>query len=240
MIFPIGTTAPRKGWAWLTIALIGACSVVFLVQESLPREQAFRLVAEYALIPRRYADPRWALIHGLDPRDRSPLITMAFLHGGWVHLLLNMWTLWLFGRAVEARLGWPRYALIYVLCALLAAWAHMAIYPESFSPVLGASGAIAGVLGAHAALFPRARVVVLILIIILPLFFRIAAYWYAGLWFGLQVLQGANSLMEPVLGGGVAWWAHIGGFVAGLTIAHVLAPPPRAHPPPPGPLPPAV
>ncbi len=232
MIFPVGTTAPRRGWAWTTIALIAACGLAFLWQEYLPREQAFRLVAEHALIPRRYADPRWAVIHGLDPRDHLPLLTMAFLHGDWVHLLLNMWTLWLFGRAVEARLGWPRFILIYVLCALLAAWAHMSVYPASLSPVLGASGAIAGILGAHAALFPRSRVVVLILIIIVPLFFRIPAIWYGGLWFALQILQGANSLMQPALGGGVAWWAHIGGFIAGLTIAHFLAPPQPVPPPP--------
>ncbi|MCB9947477.1 MAG: rhomboid family intramembrane serine protease [Rhodospirillaceae bacterium] len=225
MIFPIGSTAPRSGWPVATLALIAACCLVFLWQESLPREQAFRLVADYALIPRRYADARWAVWHGLDPRDRLPLISMAFLHGGWLHVVLNMWTLWLFGRSVERRLGWPRFLLIYLLCALLAAWAHLAVYPESPVPVLGASGAIAGILGASAVLFPRARVIVLILVVVVPLIFRVPALLYAGLWFGLQVLQGANTLLHPTFGGGVAWWAHIGGFVAGLALAHLLAPP---------------
>lgn len=224
-MIPLRTTAPARRRPILVLLLVAACSLIFLWQIGLPEREAWRIVALYALIPRRYSDPHWALANGLDPGDYLPFLSMAFLHGGWLHLIFNMWTLWLFGRAVEARMGRLRFALLYVFCALLAAWAQMLVYPDSMVPTLGASGAIAGVLGAHATLYPRARVVVLLPIIIIPLFFRISALWFVGVWFGIQVLQGTTALMAPGLGGGVAWWAHIGGFLAGLLFVRFLTPP---------------
>jgi len=228
-MLPIGTDAPRGARPpVLVFGLIAACVAVFLIQQSLPPRQALAFLAENALVPRRYADPFWAQVNGLDPDDYLPLVTMAFLHGGWLHLALNMWTLWLFGRAVEARLGTFRFGLLYLACALLASSAQMAVYPDSAVPTIGASGAIAGVLGAHAALHPRSRVLILIPIVVIPLFFRIWALWYVAVWFGLQVMQGAGALTAGQAGG-VAWWAHIGGFLAGLAFVAVLTPP--ADPP---------
>jgi membrane associated rhomboid family serine protease len=225
-MIPITTTAPRTGIYPVVIALIVACVGVFLFQGLLTPLGQVRFIGEYALIPLRYANARWALMHGLDPDDYLPFLTMAFLHGGWLHLLFNMWTLWLFGRAVEARLGSFRFTVLYVICALLASGAHMLAYPGSHVPTLGASGAIAGVLGAHAMLYPRSQIVLVIPIVFIPLFFRITALAYVAVWFGLQVFQGAGSLL---LGGGevagIAWWAHIGGFLAGIVFVAILAPP---------------
>lgn len=224
-MIPLRTTAPARRAPILVLSLVAACTLVFLWQTGLSQREAWRITVLYALIPRRYTDPGWALAHGLDPGDYLPFLSMAFLHGGWLHLIFNMWTLWLFGRAVESRMGRFRFAVLYVLCALLASWAHLLAHGDSTVPTLGASGAIAGVLGAYATLYPRARVVVLLPIVIIPLFFRISALWFVGVWFAVQVLQGTTALMAPGLGGGIAWWAHIGGFLAGLLFVRFLTPP---------------
>lgn len=238
-MLPIKTDAPKgRRRAVLVIAIIIACTGVFLFQQTLPDRAALGLLVRFALIPRRYDDPLWAVSHGLDPNDWLPLLSMAFLHGGWLHLIFNMWTLWLFGRAVEARLGALRFAILYTISALLASAAQLWVHADSPVPTIGASGAIAGVLGAHVMLYPRSRIVLLVPIWVIPLFFRIAAVWYVAIWFGLQVIQGTGALMNPRLGG-VAWWAHIGGFLAGAAFVGFLKPPDRPPPPavPPAPTP---
>lgn len=234
MILPVGSTAPCERRAWASYAIIALSTLVFLWQQSLGNPEAVRFLVEYALIPRRYSDPGWAVWHGLDPNNRLPYLSMALLHGGWLHLLFNMWTLWLFGRAVESRIGWPRFVLLYLLVGLAAAWAQARVYPDSPIPVIGASGAVAGVLGAHLMLFARSRVVVLGLVVIIPLLFRLPTVWFGLAWLGFQLLMGAMALTRPPGGVDVAWWAHIGGFVAGLIAAPFLAPPRRTPPAPPG------
>ncbi|NNG05286.1 MAG: rhomboid family intramembrane serine protease [Inquilinus sp.] len=224
-MLPVRTTAPYRGRAIVVWTIVALCAAVFLLQAALPPAEEFALVVDHALIPLRYSDARWALAVGLDPRDYGPFLTMAFLHGGWLHLIFNMWTLWLFGRAVETRLGRLRFAVLYLACALLASWAQATVYPESNVPVIGASGAVAGVLGAHVMLFHRARVVILLLIVIFPVWFGVSALWYVGFWFLTQLYYGTGSLAGEAIGG-VAWWAHIGGFLAGLAFVRLLAPPP--------------
>lgn len=228
MLLPVRTTAPRSGRPFVVWTIVALCAAVFLLQIALPPAEEFALVVDYALIPLRYSDARWAYSVGLDPRDYGPYLTMAFLHGGWLHLIFNMWTLWLFGRAVETRLGRMRFAILYLACALLASWAQATVYPESNVPVIGASGAIAGVLGAHVMLFHRARVVLLLLIVVVPVWFSVSALWYVGFWFVTQLFYGAGSLGDEVAGG-VAWWAHIGGFLIGLFLSPLF----RHRPPPP-------
>lgn len=228
MILPVGSTAPRERTAFATYAILALSTAVFVWQQTLGDREAVRFLVEYALIPRRYSDPDWALWHRLDPTDRLPYLTMALLHGGWLHLILNMWTLWLFGRAVEARIGWPRFVLLYLLVGLAAAWAHARVYPLSPAPVIGASGAVAGVLGAHVALFARSHVVVFVLVVVVPLVFRVRTLWFALAWLAFQLFMGATALSQPAGGAAnVAWWAHIGGWVAGLVVAPFLAPPRR-------------
>ena len=224
-MIPIGSSAPKSGHYYLVVALIAACVAVFLWEQSLPPRDAHIFIVTHALIPLRYSAPRQALFAGLDPNDYAPFVTMAFLHGGWLHLILNMWTLWLVGRSVEARVGPFRFALLYITCTLLASGAHFVANIDSMTPTIGASGAIAGVIGAHATLFPRSKIIFVLPIWFIPLIFRLSAMIFASLWFGLQVAIGAGALLNPGIGAGIAWWAHIGGFIAGLVFVHVLAPP---------------
>jgi membrane associated rhomboid family serine protease len=149
-----------------------------------------------------------------------------FLHGGWLHLMLNMWMLWLFGTTIEDRMGHARYLAFYLGCGLAASVAHVMFNPTSIVPALGASGAIAGILGCYMRLFPMARVVVVVPILIIPLFFEVYAYVFIGLWFLIQVLQSMIALLLPSASGDVAWWAHVGGFIAGFALGPLLV---RSH-----------
>ncbi len=221
-MFPIQNAVPCRYPPVVTWALIATnCAVFFFLLSLSPRELDWILI-HFALIPARYftslafgnAEP--ALL------DYLPFFTNMFLHAGWLHLILNMWTLWLFGPTIEDRLGPGRYLVFYLVCGVLASVTHAAFNSTSTVPALGASGAIAGVLGCYVRLFPFARVVVLIPILFLPLFFEVYAFVFVGLWIAIQVLQGMAELFAPSTGGGVAWWAHIGGFVAGLTFVTLL------------------
>jgi membrane associated rhomboid family serine protease len=191
---------------------------VFLYQEALAPRAAYEFSRQYALVPRRYFDPVWAHIHGLDPHDYLPFITGTFMHGGWWHIVLNMWTLFIFGASLEGRIGRLGFLSFYLACGFIASFAHAYFNMGSAVPALGASGAIAGVLGAYAATFPRAKVTILILIVIIPFFFKVPAIAYALVWFGFQFLAGFVHLASEGMGSGIALWAHIGGFLAGLTL----------------------
>lgn len=148
-----------------------------------------------------------------------PLFSSMFLHGGWLHLGGNMLYLWVFGDNVEDKLGHGRYILFYLLCGIAASLAHIIIDPNSQMPTVGASGAISGVLGAYLLMFPKARVVTLIPIFVFLQVAELPAFIVLGFWFVLQFFNGLISLGYETAGmGGVAWWAHIGGFLAGLIL----------------------
>lgn len=215
-MFPLKNSIriPSAPLAIYLIILINA--IVFLYQESLSNAAARAFLLEYALVPRRYFDPAWAHLEGLNPHDYLPFIAGTFMHGGWWHIILNMWTLFIFGASLEGRMGRPGFLSFYLACGVIASFAHAYFNMESAVPALGASGAIAGVLGAYAITFPRAKVTILILIVIIPLFFKIPALGYALIWFGFQFLEGFVHLASPGMGSGIAWWAHIGGFAAGM------------------------
>src|SRR5262249_6803467 len=199
-------------------AIIGVNVVAFLYQISLgPRElQVF--LYQHALVPARYFSPGWALHVGLSPTDFTPFLTNTFLHGGYLHIILNMWTLWIFGPALEDRLGPVRFAILYLLTGIAASVTHAVFNWSSTMPVLGASGAIAGIIAAYALRFPYAWVRVLVLMVFIPLFFSIPAMMFAGIWFFTQLLQSTIELFAPFAGSGIAWWAHIGGFVSGWAL----------------------
>jgi membrane associated rhomboid family serine protease len=133
-----------------------------------------------------------------------------------------MWTMWLFGPTVEDRLGHGRYLLFYLACGLAASVAHTVFNPTSVVPALGASGAIAGILGCYMRLFPLARVVVVVPILFIPLFFEVHAFLFVGLWCLLQIFQATLDSLAPSSSGGVAWWAHVGGFIAGFILGPLL------------------
>jgi membrane associated rhomboid family serine protease len=138
-----------------------------------------------------------------------------FLHGGWMHIISNMWTLWIFGDNVEDRMGPGRFLIFYLVCGIAAGFTHMLINPDSSVPSVGASGAIAGVLAAYFLWFMHSRVLVLIPILIFPVFAEVPAVLYLGVWFITQLFSGTAGLVRPQEGGGIAFWAHIGGFIAG-------------------------
>lgn len=205
--------------------IIATNALAFLYQETLSEPELQAFLYQHALVPARYFVPGWGWRAGLPPTDLTPYLTNTFLHGGWLHIILNMWTLYIFGPALEDRLGMARFAVLYLASGLAASVAHAIFNATSDVPVLGASGAIAGVTAAYALRFPFAWVRVVVPIVFIPIFFSVPAMVFAGLWFAIQVLQGTGELLSPFAGAaGIAWWAHIGGFLAGLALLPLLEP----------------
>jgi len=196
----------------MTLALIGINVLIFLYEIQLgPLLDRFLLV--YGFVPARYlyigeTEP-WNL-----PARFLPMFTSMFLHGGWLHLIGNMWTLWIFGDNVEDRLGKGRFLLYYLVCGLAAAYVHYLTGPGSGIPVVGASGAIAGIMGGYFVLFPRARILTLLPIFIFIQIVTLPAVVFLAFWFFAQLFNGMVATAAS-FGGGVAWWAHVGGFIAG-------------------------
>ncbi len=147
----------------------------------------------------------------------ATLFTYMFLHGGWLHVIFNLWFLWIFGDNVEDMLGHARFALFYVACGVGSAVAEAFFSANADVPIIGASGAIAGVMGAYLWLFPTARIVTLVWIIVIFFFVRIPAVIFLGLWFALQVFNGSGSYAADA-SGGIAWFAHAGGFIIGIVL----------------------
>ncbi|MGD8564429.1 MAG: rhomboid family intramembrane serine protease [Desulfarculaceae bacterium] len=218
-MIPIKDENPTQRIPYVTVTLMALNVLVYVYQLILPAEGEFILLHQYGLVP--------AWLTGLSdvqlPGDWLPrvttLISYAFVHGGFMHLAGNMLYLWIFGNNIEDVLGPVRFLAFYLLGGVLAALAQVATGPGSTLPMVGASGAIASVLGAYLILFPRANVVVLIWFFFFVRLIRVPAILMLGLWFLIQVL-GAG-------GPGVAWMAHIGGFVAGLLLIRFFLPRPR-------------
>jgi membrane associated rhomboid family serine protease len=218
-MIPIRDTIPSKNVPVVNNLLIGINVVVFAVQMLQGSDYGFqRLVFEYGLVPARFTAPELAVRtgpgHGL-----FALISFMFLHGGFFHLLGNMWFLYIFGDNVEDRLGPVRYAAFYLLCGLISGVTHIALNAHSTVPTIGASGAVAGVMGAYFLLHPRSKILTLFLIIIIPLFVEIPAFFFLGLWFLIQLF---NASARSGAAGGIAWWAHIGGFAGGMVLLKLL------------------
>ena len=217
-MFPIGDTVPRKNVPIATWLLILVNCLVFLFETAMPQHTLERFFYLFGIVPARYTHPNWALWIGLPIDDYWPFLTSMFLHGGWVHLIGNMWTLWIFGDNVEDRMGPGRFVLFYLLCGLIAGLVHSLTNPDSTLPTIGASGAIAGVMGAYFFLFPYSRLIVLVPILFFPFFFEMPAVIYLGFWALTQFFSGALSLGSAGHVGGVAFWAHVGGFAAGILL----------------------
>jgi membrane associated rhomboid family serine protease len=217
-VIPFRTTAPGGGSAVMTLGLIAVNVAVFFIQTGLDPRSAERFVYTYALVPGLYTHPEMALRAGLDPTNFLPFVSNTFMHGGTLHLLFNMWTLWLFGVPVEGALGKWRFLLFYLAAGLAGSITHLVFNLDSFVPALGASGAIAGILGAFTVLYPKARVLLVQPIFILPIVFPLPALLYTVLWFALQAWQGLAQIGAPADSGGIAWWAHVGGFASGVVM----------------------
>jgi membrane associated rhomboid family serine protease len=203
--------------------LILANIAVFALEVRLGRG-ANLLLARYAMVPVhiahiRLADPARAL------QSLATIFTSAFLHAGFLHIAGNMLYLFIFGPAVEERLGTPRYLLFYLAAAAAAGLAMVAIGPHSRVPVIGASGAIAGVLGAYFVIYPRGRITTIVPLVILWPIVEIRAYFYLFFWFVAQLYAGIESGAYGPQIGGVAFWAHVGGFLFGIAVGPLIAPP---------------
>ena len=218
-MIPIRDTVRSQSAPIVTVALI-AINVIVFVHEVALGPYLERFVFAYGLIPRRFV--YWPG----DPFDSArflPLLTSMFWHGGWLHLIGNMLYLWVFGDNVEDRLGHLRYLIFYLLAGTAAGLTQVALNPDSMLPTVGASGAIAGVLGAYLVTYPRSRVLTFVPLFFLPWFLEVPAYVYLGFWFLMQLLMGLGSLGGPDTGG-VAVWAHVGGFVSGVVLIKLMEP----------------
>lgn len=222
---PLNDHIRRRIFWYSTLLLIVANVLVFLFELSLgPRLNRF--ILEFGVIPARYAIPPPAGHTGATPAGLVvPVFASMFLHGGWLHLIGNMLFLFVFGRSIEDRYGHLQFLVIYFLSGLTAAATQILVNLGSTVPTIGASGAIAGVLGAYAVCFPRARITTLIPIFIIFWTVQIPALFLLGYWFLIQFVTGYQMLaIETATGGGVAWWAHIGGFLMGIILVIALKP----------------
>ncbi len=224
-MIPIRDTIPSKNIPVVNNLLIGINVVVFVFQMLQGGDSGFqRFIYYYGLVPARYTLPGWSDGSTMFQQVAS-LITFMFLHGGFLHLLGNMWSLYIFGDNVEDRLGPLRYAGFYMLCGLISGFTHLLLNAHSTAPTIGASGAVAGVMGAYFLLHPRAKILTLIPILIIPWFVEIPAFFFLGFWFLIQLLNASGSYGAA---SGIAWWAHIGGFVCGMVLLKLFGALPAA------------
>ena len=224
-MIPIRDNVPASRFPIVTLLLIVANVVAFLYEISLRGESA-NFLLDYGIVPIRYTHPSVAKQFNL-LEQAIPFLSSMFLHGGWIHLIGNMWTLWIFGDNVEDQLGRGRFLILYIMGGLTAGALHVVTNLNSGLPTIGASGAVAGVMGAYFRFFPHAKVQT-----VFPPFiffvFPVPALIFLGWWFLLQFFNGTLTLLgRSDEFGGVAWWAHIGGFLFGLYVAGRFA---RRHP----------
>ncbi|MBS1841387.1 MAG: rhomboid family intramembrane serine protease [Acidobacteria bacterium] len=211
MFIPLRDENPTRITPFINYALIIANSIVFLYEITLPHRAQASLAMVYGTVPVRFVHLLSG--HGHFEATLLPLFTSMFLHAGFAHLLGNMLFLWIFGDNVEEFFGHIGYLAFYLFCGVASGLAHVFFNLHANVPAVGASGAISGVMGAYILLFPRARILTLVLIFLVP----IPAFLILGYWFLLQFAAGVSSF-GAMATGGVAWWAHIGGFLTGLLI----------------------
>lgn len=214
-MIPIKDTVPNKTFpasSWLIIML---CGFVFLFETTLPPRFLSQFITAFGIVPAVYTKHRR---HMLPPIDYLSFVTTMFLHGGWLHFLGNMWFLKIFGSKVEDRMGHRRFLVFYLIVGILASLFYIYFSPRSSKPVIGASGAIAGVMGAYYVMYPRAKILTFIPIFIIPWLIEVPAFLFLGWWFLLQLFSGTIAQVLPASGEGIAWWGHIGGFIAGVLL----------------------
>lgn len=213
-MIPLRDTHPSTSRPWVVMALIAINLIAFGVELATPAASMQALFETWAIIPDRLA---W-----------QTLGTYMFLHAGWMHLIGNMWFLWIFGDNVEDALGPARFLTFYLVCGVAAGLVHYWVEPGSPTPTVGASGAIAGVMGAYMVKFPHSRILTLVPIIIFFTTVEIPAVFMLLYWFLIQVVSGAYAAGSTVASGGTAWFAHIGGFLVGALLGLLLKT--RQHP----------
>lgn len=210
-MIPIRDTIPSKNYPIVNTILIGINIAVFFIQMS-QGVGLGRFIYTYGLVPARFSIPDISSYFTFTQQLFS-LISFMFLHGGVMHLMGNLWMLYIFGDNVEDHLGSFYYLIFYLLCGLMSGLFHLLLNYHSTIPTIGASGAIAGVMGAYFILYPNSKILTLIPIVFIPWFVEIPAVFFLGFWFVMQVF---NAAFSSAMASGIAWWAHIGGFVFGI------------------------
>ena len=226
-MIPLRDNIPARRKPVVTTVIIVVTTYIFFHQIGLG-PQAQLLFIQKGVVPARFFGNGLG-INGGWVAATPTLFSYMFLHGGWMHLIGNMWMLWIFGDNIEDRLGHLRFVIFYILCGVGSGLFHVFTNTNSIVPTVGASGAIAGVMGAYFVLYPRARVLTLVIIVVFIQLIEIPAFIFLGLWFLMQFLMGSTSLLagSSAAAGGVAWWAHIGGFVIGIYLLRWLIEKPK-------------
>jgi membrane associated rhomboid family serine protease len=208
-MIPLRDVIPSRTTPYVTVTIIVLNSLAWLFELSLPHEELNQFLTVYGVVPAHFAWPT--------------LITSMFLHAGWVHVIGNMWYLWIFGDNVEDSLGHGRFIVFYLLCGIVAAFGQILIQPDSTLPTIGASGAIAGVMGAYFVLYPQSRVLTLLPLIIIWEIVELPAVVLLGFWFLYQLFSaGTIAMTASTGGGGVAFMAHVAGFLFGVVAVFVF------------------
>jgi membrane associated rhomboid family serine protease len=221
-MFPIKDSIKSSKTPYVTYAIIVLNVAIFLYELSLNMADLIIFVHRYGLVPTRFTEGK-ILIQGMyemsvNQLNFIPFLSSTFMHGGWMHIITNMWILFVFGDNVEGKLGHIRFLFYYLSWGVLANIIQFSFMPNSNVAIIGASGCIAGVMGAYLYFFPWSRILTVVPILFFPLFFEIPAYFFLVLWFFLQFFNGVFKVTSSG-SAGVAWWAHIGGFVIGLVMA---------------------
>jgi membrane associated rhomboid family serine protease len=223
-MLPLRDVIPSRTTPYVTVTIIILNALAWLYEISMPREQLSVFLQLFGVVPATFSTPTLFTSMFLHAGWADPtLLTSMFLHGSWSHVIGNMWYLWIFGDNVEDRLGHGRYIIFYLLCGIVAAFGQIVMDPQSTLPTIGASGAIAGVMGAYFVLYPHSRVLTLIPLIIFWEIIELPAIMLLGFWFLMQLFSaGAIAVTASTGGGGVAFMAHVAGFVMGMIAVFVF------------------
>jgi len=216
-MIPLRDNIPSRNLPIVNTIIIGINIVVYLA-ELIQGESLTSFIYIYGLVPARYSIPEITAYFSIGQQLFS-FISFMFLHGSFLHILGNMWMLYIFGGNIEGRLGAFRYLIFYLLCGMASGCSHLFFNLHSTAPVIGASGSIAGVMGAYFLLYPNAKILSLVPVLFIPFFFEIPAFIFLGFWFVLQFFNAALSHGSSSV---IAWWAHIGGFLFGMLFLKIL------------------
>jgi membrane associated rhomboid family serine protease len=217
-MIPLRDVIPSRTFPAVVLTIIALNALAFLYELTLSTRELTVFVLTWGVVPARF--------------DAVSVVTSMFLHGGWMHIIGNMWFLWIFGDNVEDRMGHGRFVAFYLLSGTIAALAHAWSDPASAVPTIGASGAVAGVMGAYFVMYPHSRILTLVPIFIFIQIVELPAVVLLGLWFLLQLLSGVGTSLLPAgagMSGGIAFWAHVAGFAAGALLINLFRRPERVR-----------
>jgi len=214
-MIPIRDNIPKKRTPYVSWGIMAVCIAIFISMKMLPYETQRQLIYQYGMMPIRYSNPQWAIAFGLQPDGYFSFLSSLFIHAGWLHIIANMWFMWIFAHNIEDKMGHVGFLIFYLLCGLIATYIQWYFIPDLAIPVVGASGAIAGVLGAYFFISPFARIVIWLPILFLPIFLEIPAIAFLGFWAIIQFQNATSTVLFEGVTVDVAWWSHVGGFLAG-------------------------